>query len=494
MRAVQLTRIGKALEQADIPIPEIGSSDVLIRVAAAGICHSDAHYRAGMSKIDYLPLTLGHEIAGRVEEAGADVTHVSAGDRVCVHYLVHCGSCEFCMRGLEQFCRSGQMIGKHRDGGYAEFIKVPGVNAFPLPGEIPFEVGAIMMCSSATALHALNKARLKPGESVAIFGFGGLGFSALQLARAFDCGDVYVIEINPAKLASAKKLGAKAIDANAGDPVEQIKDATAGRGVDVALELIGSGSTMTQAVRCLGRLGRAALVGLTAESMSIFPYPELINKEAEIIGVSDHLATELPGLIEFARSAKLRFPPESLRFVDLDSGQINAALDSLQDSIDHVRTVMKVASDPPSSRFGVTRGYGVASELMNSQNLSEFAKRYAQAWCSQNPENVAAFFAEKGSLSVNNEPPAVGRAAIAEVAREFMRDFPDLVVRFDKLEPQPDAIAFHWTLIGTNTGPGGKGNRVWISGYELWRIDKDGLIAESKGHFNTEDYQRQLRG
>ena len=345
MRAVQLTHIGGALENAEVPVPEIDSYDVLIRVAAAGICHSDAHYRVGISKIDNLPLTLGHEIAGRVEQVGSDVAKVAAGDRVCVHYLVRCGSCEFCVRGLEQFCRSGQMIGKHRDGGYAEFIKVPGANAFPLPDEIPFEVGAIMMCSSATALHALNKARFKPGESVAIFGFGGLGFSALQLARAFDCGDVYVVEINPAKLASAINMGATAVDATAADPVEQIKTATAGRGVDVALELIGSAKTMRQAVLCLGALGRAALVGLTGEAMSIFPYTELINKEAEIVGVSDHLATELPALIEFARSGKLRFPPETLRVVDLNASQINAALGALQNSIDHVRTVIKVASD-----------------------------------------------------------------------------------------------------------------------------------------------------
>src|SRR5947207_12882040 len=128
----------------------------LIRVAAAGICHSDAHYRENISKIDRLPLTLGHEVAGLVEQVGSDVMQLSVGDRVCVHYLVSCGSCEFCVRGLEQFCRSGQMIGKHRDGGYAEFIKVPGANALPLPDEIPFEVGAIMMCSSATALHALT--------------------------------------------------------------------------------------------------------------------------------------------------------------------------------------------------------------------------------------------------------------------------------------------------------------------------------------------------
>jgi propanol-preferring alcohol dehydrogenase len=340
MRAVRLVKVGKPLEEADVPIPEIESSDVLIRVAVAGICHSDAHYRAGISKIEHLPLTLGHEVAGRVEQVGSDVTHASAGDRVCVHYLVHCGTCEFCMRGLEQFCHSGQMIGRHRDGGYAEFIKVPGANAFSLPDEIPLDFGAIMMCSSATALHALNKARFKAGESIAIFGFGGLGYSALQLARAFDCGEAYVVEINPAKLASAASMGAIAIDARAADPVDQIKEATGAKGVDVALELIGSAKTMRQAVLCLGLLGRAALVGLTTDSMSIFPYMELINKEAEIIGVSDHLASELPALIEFARSGKLRFRPETLRFVDLDAAQINAALDALQDSIDHVRTVI----------------------------------------------------------------------------------------------------------------------------------------------------------
>jgi propanol-preferring alcohol dehydrogenase len=340
MRAVQLSRIGKPLENRDVPIPEIGPSDVLIRVAAAGICHSDAHYRAGISKIENLPVTPGHEVAGVVEKGGADVRGVAPGDRVCLHYLVHCGSCDFCRRGLEQFCTTVHMIGKHRDGGYAEFIKVPARNAFALPDEISFEVGAIMMCSSATALHALNKARLKSGESVAIFGFGGLGFSALQLARAFDCGEIYVVEVNSAKLQSASQLGAVAIDAKAGDPVEQINDVTGGKGVDVSLELVGSAKTMQQAVQCLAVLGRAALVGLTKESMSIFPYTELINKEAEIIGVSDHLATELPTLLEFARRDELHFPPEALRLVDLDAGQINTALDQLQDSIDHVRTVI----------------------------------------------------------------------------------------------------------------------------------------------------------
>ncbi len=340
MKAVRLVQLAKALEDAEVPLPQVGSSDVLVRVAACGICHSDAHYRAGISPMTSLPVTLGHEVAGRIETVGEKVRHVAPGDRVYVHYLVSCGGCGFCIGGNEQFCVQGQMIGKHRDGGYAEFIKVPGRNVFVLPDEIPFEVGAIMMCSSATALHALNKARLNSGDTVAIFGFGGLGFSALQLAQAFGCGAAYVVDINRAKLNSAAALGGVAIDATAGDPVHQIKEATRGKGVDVAIELIGSPVTMAQAVRCLGVHGRAALVGLTAESMSIAPYPELINKEAEIIGVSDHLASELPSLMQLARSGQLHFPQETLRLVGLDAARINAALDAVAKSTDHIRTVI----------------------------------------------------------------------------------------------------------------------------------------------------------
>jgi uncharacterized protein (TIGR02246 family) len=125
--------------------------------------------------------------------------------------------------------------------------------------------------------------------------------------------------------------------------------------------------------------------------------------------------------------------------------------------------------------------------------VTTFAKRYAKAWCSQDPEKVAAFFAERGSISINDGSPAVGRAAIAREAQAFVTTFPDMVVTFDKLEPRGDTTAFHWTLTGTNTGPGGTGNRVRISGYELWKIGNDGFIAESKGYFDSAEYERQLK-
>ena len=130
---------------------------------------------------------------------------------------------------------------------------------------------------------------------------------------------------------------------------------------------------------------------------------------------------------------------------------------------------------------------------MTSDELTAFAKRYAEAWCSQNPESVAAFHAENGSLSVNDGPPAVGRAAIAKEAQAFVTTFPDMVVTMDKVVHDEEGTKFHWTLTGTNTGPGGTGKRVRISGYELWQIDNDGLISESKGRFDSAEYERQLK-
>ena len=125
--------------------------------------------------------------------------------------------------------------------------------------------------------------------------------------------------------------------------------------------------------------------------------------------------------------------------------------------------------------------------------MTEFATRYAKAWCSQNPESVAAFFAERGSISINDGPPEVGRAAIAKAAQAFMTTFPEMVVTMDKVVHDEEGTKFHWTLTGTNTGPGGTGKRVRISGYELWQFDKDGLIAESKGNFDAAEYERQIK-
>lgn len=340
MKAIRLIKSGLPLELQEIDIPQVGARDVLIRVKAAGICHSDAHYRAGVSPVEPLPLTLGHEVAGVVEKTGAGVAGFTTGDRVCVHYLATCGQCAFCKAGTEQFCQTAQMVGKHRDGGYAEFISVPERSVFRLPDEIPFEQSAILMCSSATSLHALNKARLRPGETAAIFGVGGLGISAVQLARALGAARVFAVDINPRKLELAGRFGAISVDASTGNPVEKIQELTGGRGVDVALELVGLPLTMRQAVQSLAILGRAALVGLTQETFEFAPYSELLNKEAEIIGVSDHLASEIPLLLDLARTGKLDLSHGIIRTVPLEAVSVNGVLDRLEEFGDDLRVVI----------------------------------------------------------------------------------------------------------------------------------------------------------
>jgi len=127
-------------------------------------------------------------------------------------------------------------------------------------------------------------------------------------------------------------------------------------------------------------------------------------------------------------------------------------------------------------------------------SLMELAKRYTEAWCSQKPASVAAFYSADGSLSINGGIPAVGREAITQVALSFMTAFPDLLVLLDDLREQGGNAQYHWTLVGTNSGPGGSGRKVRISGFEVWKIGNDGLIAESQGHFDAAEYERQLAG
>ncbi len=340
MKAVRMVQPGLPLEIQEIPTPKTGPRDVLVKVKAAGICHSDAHYRAGTSRVDPLPLTLGHEVAGVIEEIGADVRGFKPGDRVCLHYMVTCGHCVYCDQGNEQFCTTGKMIGKYTDGGYAEYISIPERSAFLLPEQVSFEQGAIMMCSSATSLHALYKARLQPGETVAVFGAGGLGVSAIQLAQAFGAQQILAVDIRSSKLERANGFGAIPVNASQVDPVEEILSLTNGRGVDVAIELVGLPSTMSQATRSLAIKGRAALVGISGDSFPVTPYYELINKEAEIIGVSDHLAQELPRLIEWVRTGKLALSEVVTQTVPLEADVINAVLDRLEGFGEDVRVVI----------------------------------------------------------------------------------------------------------------------------------------------------------
>ena len=340
MKAIRMVKSGRPLELQNIPIPSAGEKDILVKVRAAGICHSDAHYRAGRSAMGQLPITLGHEVAGEIEWIGSQVTTLRAGDRVALHYNISCGDCYYCSTGNEQFCTTVKMLGHHVDGGYAEYVAVPARNAIPLPNEISFEEGATLMCASATALHALRKGRVKAGETVAVFGVGGLGLSAIQLAKAMGAVEVYAVDIKQDKLELASEYDAIPIDASRCEAVEELHRLTRGRGVDVALELIGLQQTMKQTVQSLGVMGRAVIVGLSREPLEINPYATLIGHEAEIIGSNDHLLQELPLLVDLARRKILDTSRVVSQVLPLDAERVNRRLDELEHFTSDVRAVI----------------------------------------------------------------------------------------------------------------------------------------------------------
>jgi len=336
MRALQLVNPGRPLELREVRAPELGSDDVAVEVKAAGICRSDVHYRAGYPEVGPLPLTLGHEVAGLVVEAGVDVAGISPGDRVCVHYQVGCGTCGYCTRDLGMFCPDGKMIGNGRPGGYAERIVIPARNVIPVPAAVPLDHAAVMMCSSATSLHALRKGRLAAGESVAVFGAGGLGMSAIQLALIEGAGRVFAVDINPAKLAAAEAVGALPIDIS-DDPVKALR---AAGGVDVALDLVGSAEVMRRCLDSLAPLGRAVAVGLTPDTFPVGPYTDLVTGESELIGTSDHTAGEIVELLDLAADGSFDVSDVVQQVLPLEADAVNRALDDLESFGDTLRTVI----------------------------------------------------------------------------------------------------------------------------------------------------------
>lgn len=329
MRAVQIVEIGKPLESREVPRPEPGPGEIRLRVQAAGICHSDAHYRDGSASVAFLPITPGHEVAGVVDSVGGSVSGVAVGDRVALHYLLTCGQCDYCGRGLEQFCTTGRMLGKHVNGGYAEYVVAPARNAIPIADEVSMPAAAIMMCSTATAFHALRKARMVAGESVAVFGVGGLGMSAIQLARACGASEVYAVDVDTEKLATAASYGALPVNPIGGPSDVQLRTATHGRGVDVALEFAGLPLTQEQAVASLAVQGRVSLAGISRAPFAVDSYATVINREAEIVGVSDHLRSELVTLMDFTRRGLIDLESVIVDRLSLDDSEVNSRLDAL---------------------------------------------------------------------------------------------------------------------------------------------------------------------
>ncbi len=338
MKAIQLERAGQALVEREVPLPPPAIGEVRVEVRAAGICRSDAHYRRGRPQPRALPRTLGHEIAGVVSAVGAGVTGIPEGLRVAVNYVLHCGACRACLRGAENLCPDGGMIGNARDGGYADFVVVPARNLLPVPDPVSFAEAAIMMCSTATAYHALRLADLLPGESVGLLGFGGLGVSALHLARVRGAGRVIAVDPVAEKRKAALALGALALDPHEGLTLA-LREAAGGDGVNVVLDFAGHGATTLASLRALARGGRLVVVAVAGEPLTVDPYRDLIGPEVSLLGCNDHLTAELRELLDLTGGGVLDLSGAITRTVPFSAAAINQVLDELEGGTAHLRTV-----------------------------------------------------------------------------------------------------------------------------------------------------------
>lgn len=334
MRALQLTSTGDPIQAVDLATPRPEEGEVLVRVEAAGICHSDVHYRSGLRSLDSLPVVLGHETAGTVEDVGSGTDPTLIGTRVALHYVLSCRRCRGCTLRGEQFCEFYQMVGVTRQGGFAELITVPIRNAVPLPDSIATDHGAVMMCSSATALHALRRGAVEPGCTVAVFGAGGLGMSAVQLARALGAAQVFAVDVDPVRLSAAAALGAEPIVA------DQAPDVLAKHQPDITLDLVGSLDVLRQAIDTTAPGGRVVVVGLTNGELPLDPYADLIGREVALVGSNDHLLTEIHELFAIAAAGGLTLEPVVTDRIPLDAQAVNDAMDVMEGYGPGIRTVI----------------------------------------------------------------------------------------------------------------------------------------------------------
>jgi 6-hydroxycyclohex-1-ene-1-carbonyl-CoA dehydrogenase len=309
MRAAVFVGGSRPLEIRDVARPEPGRGEILVRVAACGLCHTDLHYMDhGVPTFKAPPLILGHEISGTVAAVGADVDAGLIGTDVLLAPVTTCGACVACRTGRENVCGAQKMIGNNVDGGFAEFVVTSARDAFPLPPELPLLESCVIADALTTAFHAVvRRAGVSPGESVAVLGCGGLGLNVVQVAALVGARPI-AVDLDPRKLSVAAELGAwTTIDARDGDVAKRIRRATDG-GADVAIEAIGRPPTQEEAVASLRTGGRAVLLGSSAQPMTL-PGGRVMYRELSVIGTLGCRGVDFPVVLQLVRCGKLRVAP-----------------------------------------------------------------------------------------------------------------------------------------------------------------------------------------
>ncbi|HEV8264991.1 MAG TPA: alcohol dehydrogenase catalytic domain-containing protein, partial [Gemmatimonadales bacterium] len=293
MRAIRYHGPKQPLRLEDVPIPSLGPGDVLVRVTAAGLCHTELHFLSGLLNLGVTPLTLGHEVVGRVERAGPGVGAVQPGDRVIVYYYVGCGRCQHCLAGSENLCDALRAeYGFVSDGGFAEYVTVPARNLVRLPDHVADDAAAPIGCSVTTAVHAAALARLAAGDVVLVYGVGAVAFGLIQLA-ALSGAEVIAVSRTPAKLERARALGAvHVLNARDGRVAERVRELTRGHGADVVFELVARKDTMAASTAALAKRGRLVFIGYSEDSYTVHPI-QLVITEASVTGSVGNTLGEL---------------------------------------------------------------------------------------------------------------------------------------------------------------------------------------------------------
>ncbi len=308
MKAAVLRAIGEPLRIEDLPIPVPGAGEVLIKVEACGVCHSDLHAVEGdWTPLPSLPLIPGHEVVGTVAAAGDGVGHFRTGDRIGVPWMYSaCGTCEYCLAGMETICTAVEATGYTKPGGYAEYMVAPAAFAGRLPQDAdPYQLAPIL-CAGVTTYRGLKRTGARPGQWVAIIGIGGLGHIAVQYARAMGLR-VAAVDISGEKLALARTYGAEVlVDASKTDPGAAIKDATGGS--HGAIVTAVSARAFEQSVSVLRNGGTVCWIGLPGGKQDEIrlSISAIVNGEASIRGSNVGTRQDLQEAIDFAANGLVR--------------------------------------------------------------------------------------------------------------------------------------------------------------------------------------------
>lgn len=306
MRALVYDRFGGPIAVRSLPDPVAPDGGVVVRVAASGLCRSDRHAWAGHDDSVTLPHVPGHELAGTIAEVGSSVIGWHVGDRVTVPFVHGCGTCAWCLAGHAQVCPDQTQPGFTHPGSHAELVAVRGADAnlVALPDDIGDAAAASLGCRFATAFRALtSRARVQPDEWVAVWGAGGVGLSAVMIARALGAR-VVAVDRSPDALALAASLGAEIAVLAGADAVVEVVAATGG--AHVSIDAVGSEETAVSSVLSLRRLGRHVQVGLLAGAPPALPLDRVIGWELEVLGSHGMAARDYPRLLELVASGALQ--------------------------------------------------------------------------------------------------------------------------------------------------------------------------------------------